>query len=271
MNIFKFYIFFNLVNLYIFGGCCNLNKNKNNNNLSKENNDDKNNNKDDKKNEENKKDKKNKKNVILLTTGALNPVHKGHINSLKLAQDYLENNGFNVEKIYLSPSSDIYLKNKLNNGRIDYYYNFEDRLKMCKLAIDDFKKENDNNKYNIEVSDWEGRQPKFVDFPDVIKHFQNDIKNRNKIIFYICGSDHYNKNVNLNNIVVIKRDEDIINLKNKDNNLIINDNSNSDFSSTKVRNIINKIKDDNDIDNNKKELEKYLYKSVIEYIENIKD
>ena len=142
---------------------------------------------------------------------------------------------------------------------------------MCKLAIDDFKKENDNNKYNIEVSDWEGRQPKFVDFPDVIKHFQNDIKNKNKIIFYICGSDHYNKNVNLNNIVVIKRDEDIINLKNKDNNLIINDNSNSDFSSTKVRNIINKIKDDNDIDNNKKELEKYLYKSVIEYIENIKD
>ena len=95
---FKFFIFFNLINLYIFGCCCNENNNKNNNIGNIKNSYDK--------------DKKDVKNVILLTTGALNPVHKGHINNLKLAQDCLESKGFVVEKIYLSPSSDIYLKQK---------------------------------------------------------------------------------------------------------------------------------------------------------------
>jgi len=256
MNIIKIFILLKLININIFGDCSNFNKNnsKNNNNLKNENNDGKNNNRD---------DKKDIKNVILLTTGALNPVHKGHIMSLKLAQDYLENKGFVVEKIYLSPSSDIYLNNKKNDGKIDYFYKFEDRLKMCQLAVEDFKKENNNNKYNIEVTDWEGKQSKFVDFPDVIKHFQN--KNKDNIVFYICGSDHYNY-VNLDNIIVIKRNNDIVNLKNNKNNFVVEDNSNSDFSSTKAREIIKKINNNEDVDYNKKELEKYLYKSVIEYI-----
>jgi len=256
---FKFFIFFNLINLYIFGGCCNKNNYKKNNIGNNKNSDDKKNNQDDKK------DKKDIKNAILLTTGALNPVHKGHINNLKLAQDYLENKGFVVEKIYLSPSSDIYLNNKKNSGKIDYFYNFDDRLKMCRLAVEDFKKENNDNKYNIEVSDWEGKQPTFIDFPGVVEHFEKDINNKDKIVFYICGSDHY-KYVDLDNIIVIKRNNDIVNLKNNKNNFIVEDNSNSDFSSTKARNIINKIKDKKDVDKNKKLLEKYLYSSVIDYI-----
>ena len=270
LNLLEFlFIFF--LKFDIFGDCCNLNENKSNNNLKNnsndnlknKNNDDKNNNQDDKK------DKKEVKNVILLTTGALNPVHKGHIMSLKLAQDYLENKGFVVEKIYLSPSSDIYLNNKKKSGKIDYFYNFEDRFKMCQLAVEDFKKENNGNRYNIEVSDWEGKQSNFVDFPDVIKHFEKDIKNKDKLVFYICGSDHYNNNVkhsNLDNIIVIKRNTDIVSLENKKNHFTIVDNDNSDFSSTKARNLIKKINNNEDVDNNKKELEKYLYKSVIDCI-----
>ena len=84
---FKFFIFFNLINLYIFGCCCNENNNKNNNIGNIKNSYDK--------------DKKDVKNVILLTTGALNPVHKGHINSLKLAQDYLEKYIYHHHQIYI--------------------------------------------------------------------------------------------------------------------------------------------------------------------------
>ena len=256
---FKFFIFFNLVNLYIFGGCCNKSKYKKNNNVNNENSDDKNNKQDDKK------DKKDVKRVILLTTGALNPVHKGHINSLKLAQDFLESKGFVVEKIYLSPSSDIYLKQKQDSNGVDYYYKFKDRLKMCQLAVEDFKKENNNEKYNIEVSDWEGKQDHFVDFPNVVGHFQNN--NKDKIVFYICGSDHYNNHVKstLGNVVVIKRNKEIVKLKNKKNHFIVEDNSNSDFSSTIARKIIKKINKKEDVVS-KKELEKYLYSSVIDYI-----
>ena len=250
---FKFFIFFNLINLYIFGCCCNENNNKNNNIGNIKNSYDK--------------DKKDVKNVILLTTGSLNPVHKGHINSLKLAQDYLESKGFVVEKIYLSPSSDIYLKQKQDSNGIDYYYNFEERLKMCRLSVEDFKKENNNEKYNIEVSDWEGKQSTFVDFPDVIKHFQEN--NKDKLVFYICGSDHYNNNVkrtNLDNIIVIKRNTDIVSLENKKNHFIIEDNSNSDFSSTRAREIIKKIKDKENMYYNTKLLKIYLYSSVIGFI-----
>ena len=253
---FKFFIFFNLINLYIFGCCCNENNNKNNNIGNNKNSDNK-----------DKKDKKEVKNVILLTTGALNPVHKGHINSLKLAQDYLEKKDFKVEKIYISPSSDIYLNSKKTSRKIDHYYNFKNRLEMCKLAVEDFKKENNNEKYKIEVSDWEGKQSTFVDFPDVIKHFQN--KNKDKLVFYICGSDHYKNHVkdsNLENVVVIKRDNEIVSLENKKNHFAIEDNSNSDFSSTRAREIIKKIKDKENMDDNTKLLARYLYSSVIGFI-----
>ena len=258
---FKFFIFFSLINLYIFGGCCNKNNYKNNNICNNENSDNKNKNK-------NKKDKKEVKNVILLTTGALNPVHKGHINSLKLAQDCLESKGFVVEKLYLSPSSDIYLNSKKNSGKIDHYYNFKNRLKMCQLAVEDFKKENNNEKYKIEVSDWEGKQPCFVDFSGVVNHFEKDINNKDKLVFYICGSDHYKnvKNTNLENVVVIKRDKEIVKLENNKNHFIVEDNDNSDFSSTKAREIITKIKNNENVVDNTKLLEKYLYSSVIGFI-----
>ena len=140
---------------------------------------------------------------------------------------------------------------------------------MCKLAINDFRNENKGNKkYNIEVSDWEGMQNKFVDFPYVFKHFQDN--NKDKLVFYVCGSDHYNNNVSgsdVNNVVVVKRSEDIISEKNnKNSTYVVVDNSDSDFSSTKARNIIKEIKNNNDVKNNNKKLEKYLYKSVIKYI-----
>ena len=268
MSIVKFFISVSVLSTYIFADCCRVNNDKNNNKFKKENNGGKENNIDKSKGKENNidksKGKKNKKNVILLTTGALNPIHKGHINMLKLAQDCLESKGFKVDKIYLSPSSDIYLEDKKNRNGVDYYYEFKYRLAMCKLAINDFKNENKGNeKYNIEVSDWEGMQDTFVDYPYVFKHFQDN--NKDKLVFYVCGSDHYNNNVSgfeVKNVVVVKRSEDIISEKNnKNSTYIVVDNSNSDFISTKVRNIIKKIKK-----NNIKKLKKYLYKSVIKYI-----
>ena len=246
----------------IYFSCCQCCKNKNKFKHSDNNKKENNNNKDNE-------DKKNKKKVILLNTGALNPVHKEHIINLKLAQDCLENHGFIVEKSYLSPSHDNYLNMKKKDNDIYFFYNFEDRLKMCNLALKDFKKEKNNDKYNIEISDWECKQQDFIDYPDVFKHFEDE--NKDKIVFYICGSDNYTHvQSNIDNVVVIKRNNDTVNLRKNKNHFIVNDNNNADFSSTKARNLIKNIENNNEVDKNKKDLEKYLYPSVIDYILKIK-
>ena len=54
------------------------------------------------------------KKIVLLTTGALNPIHIGHLNTLKIVEDNLINKGYEILYCSISTSSDYYLNEKKN-------------------------------------------------------------------------------------------------------------------------------------------------------------
>jgi hypothetical protein len=51
--------------------------------------------------------------VVLLSTGALNPVHIGHLNAMHRARAYLSLLGFHVLAGFLSPTHDNYVRPKM--------------------------------------------------------------------------------------------------------------------------------------------------------------
>ena len=55
---------------------------------------------------------------VLLTTGALNPIHRGHVAMFDRARDALEAEyGLDVVGGFLSPSHDTYLSGKFLSGK----------------------------------------------------------------------------------------------------------------------------------------------------------
>ena len=65
-----------------------------------------------------------KEKIVLLTTGALNPIHIGHLKMLKIAQDNLEKKGFEILCTFISPSSDSYLEYKKYYSPNFFYFPF---------------------------------------------------------------------------------------------------------------------------------------------------
>ena len=73
-------------------------------------------------------------NVVLIKTGALNPIHRSHISNLIKTKEHLERvYGINVIGGYLSPTHDDYVQNKLGSEWITG----EHRIAMCQKAIED--------------------------------------------------------------------------------------------------------------------------------------
>ena len=55
----------------------------------------------------------NKQNVILLTTGSFNPIHRMHLKMLDIAYKHLLSlKNYNILCAFISPSSDVYVKTK---------------------------------------------------------------------------------------------------------------------------------------------------------------
>jgi nicotinamide mononucleotide adenylyltransferase len=76
----------------------------------------------------------NSENVVLIKTGALNPVHRSHISNMIKTKQYLERvHNFNVIGGYLSPTHDEYVQGKLGDELI----NGEHRIAMCQKAIEE--------------------------------------------------------------------------------------------------------------------------------------
>ena len=96
--------------------------------------------------------------AILLTTGALNPIHLGHIDIMEAAKQEIEKNYKNIKNIggFMSPSHDQYLDGKFGKNK---YILSEFRIKMFELATT----ESDW----IACDEWECKQDYFVDFPYV--------------------------------------------------------------------------------------------------------
>ena len=139
---------------------------------------------------------KTKKNVILLTTGSFNPIHRMHLEILNIAYKHLLSSKeykYNILCAFISPSADCYVKYKQPP-----LIPFELRCDMIQNAIGNFYQENkDKNgeKLKIYLNKWEGSHPYFIDFPDVIFEIQKQLDKLygNITLLYVCGMDHYIK------------------------------------------------------------------------------
>ena len=134
------------------------------------------------------------KNIILLTTGSYNPIHRMHIEILNIAYKYLLSlNEYNIICGFISPSADCYVIHK-QPPLIPYNL----RCEMIETAIKEYNNENrDNNNLKIFLHKWEGTHDYFIDFPDVIEEIQYQLNNYFKGIkiqvLYVCGMDLFLK------------------------------------------------------------------------------
>ena len=141
-----------------------------------------------------------KKYAVLLTTGSMNPVHKGHIDMLRQAKVELERGGGHVCAAFLSPSHDLYVQSKQNG------YNFVSathRIAMANLAVQDYPW--------LHISSWESSQKGYwPDFPDVIEALKQNLVDRaiTAHTFYVCGSDHARYCLDIDGLVVVGRTQD---------------------------------------------------------------
>ena len=146
---------------------------------------------------------KKKENIILLTTGSFNPIHRMHLEILNIAANFLLlHKKYNVLCGFISPSADCYVKSKKPP-----LIPFDLRCKMIKTAINEYnleynKIENKKEKLKIFLHPWEGSHDKFIDFPYVIKEIQTRISKYNIKLVYVCGLDlfincrnYFSKNV----------------------------------------------------------------------------
>jgi nicotinic acid mononucleotide adenylyltransferase len=76
--------------------------------------------------------------VALILSGAFNPPHKMHIECLSLARRHLENSGIEVIAGFMAPSSDGYIRSKVEAAgeSAEMALPLAERSKLCQLAID---------------------------------------------------------------------------------------------------------------------------------------
>ena len=192
---------------------------------------------------------KTKENIILLTTGSFNPIHRMHLEILNIAYKHLLSlKKYNILCAFISPSSDCYVRNKQPP-----LIPFSLRCQMIQASIDEFYKENKDKEQNIVkifIHKWEGSHNYFIDFPDVIKVIQEQLdKIGNVKLLYVCGMDHFIKcHYSLKqNVVVVERKPFNINLNNEiyksiPNKMVflIRDVNSKEYSSSSIRDFYKK-------------------------------
>ena len=123
---------------------------------------------------------------VLLTTGALNPVHLGHVSMFDRARYALESeHGFDVVGGFLSPSHDAYLSGKYGDSA---FFPASQRLAMCAAATKDHPW--------LAVTSWESSvSGQWPDFPVVTATLEHVLAERfpdeDIIVIYLCGQDHF--------------------------------------------------------------------------------
>lgn len=133
--------------------------------------------------------------AIMVTTGAMNPVHVGHVFMFESGKQYLESMGITVVAGYLSPSHDSYVSSKMARLKTRCLSS-QQRVACARLSVD--------SSDWLDVGYWESLGPhhSWPDFPEVMAACQQfyqafcrerlarpDLLPRTKL-YYVCGSDH---------------------------------------------------------------------------------
>jgi len=138
--------------------------------------------------------------AVLLTTGALNPVHAGHVEMLRSAAQRLEEAGYGVLAAYLSPSHDAYVQSKaMHLNTVGLTGEFRAELVRRTVrgfgasessddSIDSLVSEGDGL---VEFGGWEAAQPGFVGYWVVSLELQSHLVEEgiDARVFYACGTD----------------------------------------------------------------------------------
>lgn len=134
---------------------------------------------------------------VLLTTGAMNPVHRGHVDMVVRAKASLENEyGYTVLAGWISPSHDTYVKPKSERTG-SYFVRAIGRAQLVDISIADTPAAADW----IRCGRWESSPQRkgWPDYPEVVtalqKHLQvvsteADCADVPVDVLYVCGTDH---------------------------------------------------------------------------------
>ncbi len=122
------------------------------------------------------------RNAVLLLTGALAPVHDGHLGLLEAARTELERRGINVCAGYLSPGHDGYVSTKPHGAAA---YGAARRVRSCqeRTEASDW----------LETCPWEALYTPFaVNFSEVIRHLERVAAEIDPAIevWFVFGSDN---------------------------------------------------------------------------------
>ena len=129
--------------------------------------------------------------AVLVTTGAMNPIHRGHVAMLDRAADKLSSLGIPVIGGWLSPSHDLYVGPKMSSlGTLNNFVPARHRINICRGVIKDHDR--------WRCSTWEASVPShWPDFPEVCQtlaaHIDLVYPESDVHVYYVCGADHARK------------------------------------------------------------------------------
>lgn len=120
--------------------------------------------------------------AIILSTGAMCPLHDGHIEMMELAKKAVEEKGYDVIGGYLSPDHDEYIFSKVKDKPLPIHHRIDIINKQIKdvdwISVDPF------NGVFCKVA---------VNFTDIIYRLEMYIEKHlgvNVPIFFVCGGDN---------------------------------------------------------------------------------